>query len=265
MRKLSHSSMNCWRRCKFQYYLKYIRDYILPPSIGQIRGAVGHTALAVWYKTKDADEAIDAANDKLVVYEEELGKQFDKDWELLQLILNRYFGWSEENDAFEVLETELKFDFQVDEHVFTGYIDGVVEIDGIVWLLEHKFLKQASVKNVSIDPQISLYIFAMRKLGFNPRGAYLNVIRMTKGGIAATEPVVRAKAFRNEEGLGVIEKELINQANEMTKFHTDGGEMYRNGTRDCTWDCNFYPVCLSINDSGEAESVLKTFSKRSVK
>ncbi|KKN66964.1 hypothetical protein LCGC14_0466440 [marine sediment metagenome] len=262
MRKLSHSSMSCWRRCKYKYFLKYIENYVLPSSMGQIRGSIGHSALAVWYKTGDKDEALHAANDKLFEYEMELNRGLDDVWELMKFILNRYFEWSIENDKFELIEAELKFEFKIDKHVFLGYIDGVVEIDGIIWLLEHKFLKQVSMKHVSIDPQISMYMLAMRKLEFNPRGTFFNVIRMTKGGIAKTEPVVRVKAFRNQEGLVAIERELVNQANEMTKFHRDGGEMYRNSTRDCTWDCNFYPVCLSINDSGEAKSVLKTFEKR---
>jgi len=84
---------------------------------------------------------------------------------------------------------------------------------------------------------------------------------MAEGGIAATEPVVRRPVYRNSEGLHIIESELSNQMQELNKYRKEGNlKIYRNPTKDCHWDCAFYNVCLSLNDSGEAASVLKTFS-----
>lgn len=262
MRKFSYSSLKCWRRCRYQYLLKYVHGYTQPSSIGQIRGSAGHIALATWYVDHTREKAIKAAETYITEAELEHGRDLGKDWELLEFILERYFDWSEQNDNFELIETELRFDLAIGQHQFTGFVDGLVKYQDSLWLLEHKFLKSIRMKHISIDPQISLYMLAMRKLDFDVAGTFFNLIRMTKGGIAAKEPVVRMQAYRNVEALEVIEKELITQADEMCDFHLHGGKVYRNPTQDCTWDCSFYPVCLAINDDGKADSVLRTFKKK---
>jgi hypothetical protein len=112
--------------------------------------------------------------------------------------------------------------------------------------------------------QIGIYMLAAHKLGFNPYGTIYNVIRMGDKGKAVEEPVLRTIAYRNKEGLDVIEKELGNQMMELKRFNEEGSsflKIYRNPTKDCTWDCSFYSACLSINDMGSAETVLNTIPK----
>jgi hypothetical protein len=101
------------------------------------------------------------------------------------------------------------------------------------------------------------------ELGYNPYGTMYNIIRMGDAKKANEEPVLRTIAYRNKEGLAVIKYELAKMMDEVTTFNENEARVvYRNPTRDCHWDCNFYSVCLGLNDSGEAESVLRGFSKR---
>ena len=272
-RKLSHSSMYCWRRCRTQYYFKYKMDYAPHPGPAMIKGSCGHEAMATWYNLKDKvpteeriAQAMLSASEKLFEFEEDQSRSYAEEWELTEIVLNRYFLWSLENDDdFVVRAVEHRFDLVLDEVAITGFIDGIVEINGVNWLLEHKFMGQARTSHLELDPQVSIYLLAARKLGFNPRGVLYNVIRMRVGGIAETEPVIRLPVYRNNEGLKFIETELILQINEMADFHNKGGAVYRTETNNCSWDCGFYRVCLGMNDNGEYLSVLETMPRRKEK
>ena len=99
-RKYSHSSMKSYRRCRQQYYWSYVENYAPLPSIGQIKGSVGHHTFGVWYTTRDREKAIQAASDKLAEYEDLLGEPLQDEWDLLATVFSRYFDWSDENDDF---------------------------------------------------------------------------------------------------------------------------------------------------------------------
>ena len=260
--RFSHSSLSCWRRCRYRYWLSYIKNYTSKGSLGQLRGTVGHSGLAEWYKNGGDDEkALQVASDNLQTIEIANGLDMSKDWEELSMVLTRYFAWARRNDNFEVLAIEQEYEIELAGVKLMGFIDGIVKQGGSVYILEHKFVKQARVNHVTLDMQISIYMLAAHKLGYNPYGTIYNVIRMGDKGIAEKQPVLRTVAYRNAEGLGVIEKELENQMLELRRFNEEGSKylkLYRNPTRDCSWDCSFYAVCLSLNDSGEAESVLRT-------
>lgn len=256
--RFSHSSLATWRRCRYRYYLLYIKNYKPHGSPGQFRGTIGHAALAEWYKNEyDDDKALKVASDITTSIEQENSLDLSKDWEEMEFVLRRYFGWARYNDKFEVISTELEYEIDIDGIKLMGFIDGIVRQNKGVWILEHKFNKQVSLSHIDLDMQVSIYMLAAQKLGYNPSGCLYNVIRMGERGIAATEPVVRKLAYRNLEGLRVIEYELSNQMRELMKFNKEEHlPIYRNPTKDCHWDCPFYNACLSLNDSGEAESVL---------
>lgn len=274
-RKLSHTSMSSFRRCKMRYKWSYLDNYDPLPSRGLMVGGTGHVALGAWYKAlseeKSAEEAseiaLKTASLRLAEYEEQHGEEQDKIWDDLSVILVRYFEWALENDDFNAYEIEYKFEFEVGDFMLIGYIDGLVErSNGTHWLLEHKFNKQVSTKHLELDPQVSIYMLAARVSGFDVRGVFYNVIRTTIGGIAATEPVVRLPVFRNNEGLAEIISELNMQMEEMRDFHETGGEFaYRNPTRECSWDCGFYHACLAMNDDGNPLPALRVIPLKDYK
>lgn len=261
--KFSHSSLSTWRRCRYKYFLTYIKNYVGPSSAGQQRGTIGHTALGEWYNTGGDDEAaLKKASDLTTNIELETGLDLSKDWQDLQFVLLRYFNWARQNDNFEVIAVEQEYTIDIGGIELGGFIDGIVDQKGYKWILEHKFNKQASTDHIGLDMQVSIYMLAAQRLGYNPSGCMYNVIRMTQGGIAEREPVLRKLAYRNNEGLKVIEYELQNQMHELKRFNEEGPafmKVYRNPTKDCHWDCPFYNACLSLNDSGEADSVLERF------
>ncbi len=274
-RHLSHTSLSSFRRCKMRYKWGYIDNYAAPSSPAQIKGGVGHVGLGAWYpaisntKTFNAagDIALKAASDKLAEYEREMNEEMTDIWDDIAVILERYFKWAIDADDFQVQEIEYKFELEIDDFILIGYLDGIVQrIDGTLWILEHKFTKQARVKHLELDAQLSLYMLAARASGFDIRGALYNVIRTTLGGIAATEPVVRLPVYRNNEGLQQIAREIVFQMKEMRTFHEQNGEgAYRNQTMDCSWDCSFFNPCLAMNDDGNPIPALQLIPKKEYK
>jgi len=262
MRKYSHTSMTSYKRCRAQYSWKYVYNYAPKEGTGRIRGSAGHAALATWYRegcSEESDEmAMKSAAEVFNVAEKQFQVSLDQDWDLMKIILPRYFRWARANDDFEeILAIEQEFSIQIGPHTVIGFIDGVVKSkNGSIWLLEHKFNKQVSTRNIDLDSQMSLYLLAAYKLGIDVRGVLYNVIRVAEGGIAAKSPVERRQVFRRSDGLRMIEAETLVQLDEMAEFHENGGRVYRNPTANCSWDCSFYGVCLAINDDGDAKTAL---------
>jgi hypothetical protein len=232
-----------------------------PKGLGLIRGTAGHEALASWYKEQDQVKATEVA---IEAWE---GDKDSKDLKELLQTLARYFEYSLKNDySFEVIETEQKFLLDIGEgQQLTGFIDGVVKYQDQIWLLEHKFNKRVETRHLDLDMQVSIYLLAAQLLGYDPAGVMYNVVRVGTKGKALTEPVVRSFVYRNKEGLRAVNGELIFQMQEVERYLEEGGAVYRNTTRDCSWDCGFHKVCLSINDTGEAQSILDTYERKEYK
>lgn len=257
----SHSMLSTYRRCRFKFDLSYRQAYIAPSSPGQFRGSAGHKALEVYYAN---DRNIQMAVQKAWDYWfEKLGDvPPEEDWAMLETALYRYGKWAAQNDKFEVISTEFHFDIPLTENYsLQGYIDGVVKVGKGIWLLEHKFNKRVSTKHLDLDPQVSVYMLAAALLGLEPQGVFYNIVRMGDGPTADREPVVRTMVYRNPEGLSFFMDETVELMEEVDNFLKGKGAVYRNMNADCSWDCPFTSVCLSINDVGSAESVLNTFQK----
>lgn len=255
--QISHTKSGTWRRCRRKYLWSYVHNWQPPKrTIGQIRGEAGHKALANFYMNHDVETAIQTAWN---VYQYE-DVHNDKDWNLLELVLRRYFLWTMKKDNFRVHNVEQYFTIDIKGHKLTGYLDLYMQRpDNTFWVVEHKFHKRASLKAISLDMQASIYMLS----GLRVDGILYNVIRVAKGGIAAKQPVLRKWLQFQKAGLGIIVNEMVQQADELTKFHTYPPAVqevvaYRNPTQNCEWDCYFYPACLSLQYDGEADSVLET-------
>src|SRR3989304_6101298 len=264
----SHTIRASYRRCRYQFYLNYVENYAPLPSAGLLRGSAGHKALAYYYTKGERTDTAGALDVAWKYYEaestlENLGDLM-ADYELLKGSLERYFDFAKNNDNFENVEAiEKEFNIDIGHGlVLKGYIDGIVTIKGMTWLLEHKFLKRVETKALDLDQQISIYMLASYLLGYEPAGVFYNIIRIGDGGIAVKEPVLRIPQYRNPEGLEAIYKEIITQGVEIGEFLKNGGAIYRNPTKDCSWDCSFYNGCLSINDSGSNESILNKMPRK---
>lgn len=266
---VSHSKMSVFRRCKQQFSWKYRDHYFPPSSMGQARGTAGHAALGIWHVDYDAEKAREAAWQNW----QNAGFSSNDDWQQLDVALSRYFAWSIQHDEFKLKVAEQEFNIEYElanepnkepsaiPFIFNGFIDGVVEEKGQIWLLENKFYKRMDNNDNSMDMQVSLYLLAAHLLGYNANGVIYNKVRVGDTKVAEKEPVVRTRLYRNPQGLDKIQNEVLIQVAEMMKFEKEGGVPYRNPTKDCSWDCAFFQACLSMTDDGqEPTEILKTIA-----
>lgn len=272
----SHTSLSTWRRCRYQFFLKYIEGYRTPTSPGgQMTGLLGHVALAEWYKQPNrygtecqaqrADRiATEAAWTKLLEEMEVAGQPVDVDgFEATKYVLQRYYDWARIHDhQWEVIAPEFEFKVKIGAYPIMGFIDLIVKEKDQVWLVEHKFYKQVSTTHLDLDPQVSTYMLGALVAGYNPVGVIYNMVRTTTGPTAEREPVVRRPLYRNQEGLMAKAKEMVLQMAEMDEFMKEGGRIYRTETRDCHWSCPYHQVCLSITDEGSGDAILSSMDKR---
>jgi len=249
----SHSSLSAWRRCKFRYYLDKVVKRETSKSLGLTRGSAGHAAIADWYLHKDLEQALEVA---WTTYSEGRADVSQEDWELLRNVLIRGIEWSEAHDNFKTIKVEHKFELDIEGHTLLGYIDAVIEWNGRVWLMEHKFNKRAETAHLDLDPQVSVYLLAGLLEEWEPVGVLYNIFRVSNGPTAVREPIVRVPVYRSTEGLQYFVEELIAQMGEVEAFMEKPYRPYRNMNANCAWDCSHKDVCMELNDSGNADHLI---------
>lgn len=261
----SYTMLANWRRCRYRFWLRYVEKVPDKPGIGQVKGSAGHAALAEWIYSRDEEKALSVAEKTFSDTLTRNGLPFDdfaqSAWEEIEEALMRYFPYSLENDRFTHIASELEFNIAYKDHNLRGFIDAIVEYNGQEWLMEHKFNKRVYTQHLDLDPQVSIYLLAARLIDFQPVGVFYNIIRMGGGKTAEKEPVVRKLLYRNPEGLRAVGLELMEQMEEVSAWLENPTHIYRNPTKDCTWDCPFYRVCLSVEDSGDGSPVISMLKK----
>lgn len=269
-KNFSHTLLATWRRCRQKFAWKYVEGLEGKAGLGLIKGSAGHAALAEWHREYDVNSARDTAfkvyNAELLKNGMGMGEPEYKAWQDLEEALLRYFEFSEQTDTFNLVKAELEFNISVMGENFKGFIDAIIQdVNGGIWVMEHKFHKRVQTKALDLDPQVGLYMLAASLLGYEPQGILYNIIRMGGGKTAMRDPVVRKYLYRNPEGLTYVAKELQKQIAEITDWlnvHPKHRIVYRNQTRDCGWDCPFYNGCLLIEDSGDATPFLENLKLR---
>lgn len=254
--RVSHSELAPWRRCRCRYNLERVerwRPFRKP--MGLANGTFGHRVLASYYDGRPMEEA-------LALEAARITPEDPVQLELLDEVLKRYALWASHgaDKDFKVKPqtTELRFEMPLGaNHELVGFVDGIIErSDGTQWVFEHKFSKTASVKHVMLDVQASVYMLACRALDIPAQGLLYNVVRMANGPTARQEPALRCYVYRPGRCDDVVIAELAQEADEVEHFRSRSPEVrkriaYRNPTRDCHWDCAFYPACIDYQERGE--------------
>ena len=220
MKHLSYSQLAEWRRCRQKYSWHYqdgVRSREVP--LGLRRGSAGHHGVGHWYLTGNIEEAVVEARKS---WDVQSGTEDEKNWDILELILRRYFEWAGWNDPWtEILATEWKFEIPIAAtgQVFIGFIDLIAKAGDELWIVDHKFVKQANHAHLGLDAQMTTYLAAMLQSEWGlPMGAMYNSILAVPGGKAELEPVKRSLVHRTEHSAQLAWKEIERQAYEVQRY-----------------------------------------------
>jgi hypothetical protein len=173
----------CHREAMYKYYFR------LKPRVASApltRGKWMHSLLEAKYEGRDwkpVHEKYVSQFSKLFDEEKEKLGDLPREIDLLMTAYDWYYGDPEvEGTDWNVLEVEKMIEAELPNgHLFRGVVDLVVEIDGQLWLVDHKNMKTfPDWMYRMLDEQSTLYTWAAREAGIPVEGFIWNYIS-TKG------------------------------------------------------------------------------------
>lgn len=184
LKNTSYSRQKTLQRCPKKFEYQYVQD--LAPKREKdafLLGKAVHHFLEIYYRTQinqDQDTAYQKAQE---AYDEYAQIHFPDDekaleqYELGKEMLRHYHSWAKENDQFRVIETEIQYELKIADSLDRGIWDGLVEMNGKYWILEHKTYKQIKTNHTLHDAQISKYFLVAEKNNIPVEGVIYNILK----------------------------------------------------------------------------------------
>ncbi|MCO6439009.1 MAG: PD-(D/E)XK nuclease family protein [Phycisphaerae bacterium] len=191
---LTFSALNTFRNCPRKYKHRYIDQLQGRERADTLAfGSLIHAALETWYRaTDDADRLWTILDDLDRAYPNRAGDPHAKrTWQLARAMVSGYAARYPQED-FEVVEVEKVFQAEIrnpdtgrpsQTFVMAGKVDGIVRLDGELYLLEHKTAGSIDANYLDklwTDTQIALYSHYLRELGSPIVGVIYNVLLKTR-------------------------------------------------------------------------------------
>jgi len=247
MRLVSYSQLRTSMRCPWKWGLSYGSGWKRKAETDSqpLRlGKAMHEALACVYSAGLPVVWPDQSNE---VDAEDLGE--------LTILQGFYETYAQQDlENFEILATEWPIRVPAptargtrSNYLFVGWIDmiAVHKESGVVSVWDHKTSKRAST-GLFLDYQLSLYAWALSRLGLSPDVVILNTIKRPSP--RKPSEVLRIPVPKTKQELAGWDSQLYNMCKHIPKKNTPLGELAKNVTRDCNWDCDFRDVCRLHTD-----------------
>ena len=202
--------------------------------------------------------------------------ELDKQNDYVRAMVDGYMRWLEETGAdqdLEILGSEVMVQLELfDGRILIGRLDVRVKrhSDGVRLYIDHKTCQnfpdlQRSLKN---SEQMPTYMLLERTTALaeeeRAQGAIFNGLRKVKRTVNAKPPFFdRFDKQWNEHELESQWMRIHGQVRDIEEVEArlNRGEdprfvAYPNATKDCHWQCEFYPVCPMFDDGSRAEDML---------
>ncbi len=215
---LTYSALNTFRNCPRKYRLRYVDALRRPQAPEALAfGSVIHNALERWYTTSDGPTRLHAVLD--YIDEQYPERAHDPGvrhtWHLARAMFEGYAA-RHPDDPFEIVEIEKEFTAEIrnpdtgrasQTFVIAGKADGIVRLDGDLYLLEHKTASTITsdyLDRLWTDTQIALYSHYLRELGYPIVGVIYNVLLKTR--LKQREGETQAEYEQRRAGLAAKNK-----------------------------------------------------------
>lgn len=159
-----------------------------------------------------------------------------------------YREWCQKEDAkwAEIIEVETAFEVPLLDTgiTLTGRIDLVVKAWRHLWVVDHKAVKNLpSDRELDLDDQTPLYIWAMRQAGYDVRGAILSFSRYQrlKRDMVADERFRRESIYRADDELESVVRDA---AATVVAAREDPRRERHPDTMMCKWRCSYVEACI---------------------
>jgi len=248
IRRISWSQVSTYCKCPMQWRLSRGVEPEFTPG-GLKLGSAIHEALAAYYVAVRKGRSLEL-DDLLAVFEaawsrpEEAPLRFGKGEDdasvraQAERMLRTFLANVEPGD---VLAVELGFTVELSEDVeLTGFVDLVERRDRTIWVVDHKTSRQ--LPNVAFEKeQASLYVLALREIGFIPDGADVrarfDVLRRLK----VKDEFASVEVQVTDKDLGDTRDKVLTVARAM-----DADNVYRSPSWMCE-SCRWRQACLDTD------------------
>lgn len=298
MRYFTNSELQTFKKCRRRWWLAYHRRLRLKARSLTGAAPLGtrvHQALEPWYVPEgrtqiDPRKALEDIlhQDKVALIESWTGepenldgvlKQFDKESELSRAMIEGYMQWLEETGAdsdFEVIASESAVEYEFAPGLsLAGRLDTRVRRrhDGALLFIDHKTTDSFATLRKQLPQAEAMTLYEILQRLTNPgernAGAVYNMLRKVLRSKTAKPPFYdRETVMFNTHQLesawyrvmGTIRD--IQQVEE--QLESEVGRklphfvVYPNPTRDCDWQCEFFPVCSLHDDGSRVDAMIES-------
>ena len=175
---ISHSQVEALAQCEVKHHFAHV-DKITSSghSAGLARGIAGHLFFETFFKALLEGEPTEGA--KMLAISSIAGDPFGAE------VMNLCIEWVDKvwpTLGWKIVAVELELRVTVsDDLVYACKIDLLVEINGELVLVDHKFLYDFYTQQlIDIFPQMPKYIAALRNNGLDVKYAIYNMVRTRK-------------------------------------------------------------------------------------
>lgn len=277
----SHSEMSTFKQCRRKWFLQYflkLRRRRSPRAKARDTGLLVHAALNVYYTAGGMDGEL--SRDLLFTYldnarDEDMLKVSPEERKLVtdvhatsRILCTGYLEWLHETGAdieyqFDQSEVELRAPGPVEGTEIMGIIDlgGTHKMSGDLFVMDTKVTASpdAMVQTLHMSEQGPMYALLAKIIepdvsrGFK---VVWNMIKNNKQSARAKPPFYqRYELAINPDQLRQFYVQLHGQISDilLTEERLNNGEShvsvaYPTPSGDCTWKCEFFPICGSMND-----------------
>lgn len=203
LKKITYSMFIAWLSCRQKFDYRYNRCIVPVENMTALSFGSGvHTGLETWFKTGDA---------KLAVEMTSRADLSDVDNAKAQALVDGYC-YHYDTEAFTVIDIEHEFATPLTNPTtgrksrtweLSGKIDGIIEQDGELFILEHKTTSKADgdyLDRIEIDMQLVFYALAVQETFGRPvAGALYDILEKPAIRLKTNETIEAFKARLHDD------------------------------------------------------------------
>lgn len=182
MLTISNSKVSTWRRCHRAYYYKYIEHLRPKVKSGALRrGSILHECIEAYDSGKSWRKVFEPFREQF--YRETFNEEILEIGDIPSMVEELMENYQDlyDDDGLTYIGSEVHFELPLlpGEVMIEGYLDAIIEDEqGRVWCKETKtYRRNPSYDFLLMNTQSSLYLWAMRKMGYPSCGTLWDIVR----------------------------------------------------------------------------------------
>lgn len=261
------SRLKTWQVCPMKETLRYREN--LAPISGRTALAFG-SAIHKGLETHDIASAL-ALLDRDYPRNQEEADALQVASATVQALLTNYFKVYE---PFEDHEPEKPFEIAMmtprdrksTKYRIAGKIDDLVKLDGRYWIVEYKTASRLDASyfdRLYVDSQITMYMYAMLRMGYDVAGVIYRVLRKPALRRGKNETIdafterlmadieerpdfyfMERQLYRNRDDLETFEKMLYKEAKLADELYKTGCNFQHSMACSMYGACEYLPLCM---------------------